>query len=77
MKAASVIERSDASGWKLTGEVRVRMTRLRHKLIVQVKVRDGFHTHLFKWRDATLADLQDLGTDEVMMRLSRSVLANN
>lgn len=72
-----MIERSDASGWKLTGEIRVRMTWLRRNLVVQVKVRDGFHTHLFKWRDATLADLQALGTDEVMVRLSRAVPANN
>jgi hypothetical protein len=71
------IERSDASGWKLTGEIRVRMTRLRRKLVVQVKVRDGFHKHLFKWRDATLADLQSLGSDEVAVRLSRAMPVSN
>ncbi len=70
------IERSDASGYKLTGEIRVRMTFLRRRLIVQVKVRDAFHTHLFKWRDATLADLQALGSDEVTVRLTRALPVN-
>lgn len=68
-----MIERSDASGWKLTGEMRVRATYWHQRLIVQVKLRNAFHTHLFKWHDATLADLQELGSDEVGIRLSRAL----
>jgi hypothetical protein len=71
------IERSDRSGWKLTGEMRVRLTFWRRRLVVQVKVRNGFHTHLFKWRDATLADLQEVGSDEVVVRLSRALPVSN
>lgn len=51
---------------KLTGRIRFRMTRWRQKLIAQVEWQDTFHTHLYAWKDATLADLQEVGIREAI-----------
>lgn len=45
--------------WKLTGATRVRQT-WRSRIVIQVEEQNTFHQHRFRWRDATLNDLQDL-----------------
>ena len=46
--------------YKNTGRVRVRETWLRRRIVLQVEQRDNFYSHWYRWRDARLADLQEL-----------------
>ncbi len=45
--------------WENTGKSRFRQTRWRRTIIIQVEQQDSFYRHWFRWKDATLNDLQD------------------
>ena len=64
-----------AYNYKITGRTRVRVTAIRHRLVLQVECRDDFYKHLIVWRDATLDDLQEIGEAQALLPVLEKIQA--
>ena len=61
--------------YRLTGKTRIRVTRMRQRLVLQVQERETFYDHLWRWRDATMTDVQELGEAEALIPILRQIQA--